>query len=204
MAPPRCPNGTGSRSSRSSKQLRPHRNWCYHRQPCNRAGASSSWLIGEHHGLGGPGFRRNRALLRNQFLRECEAVILVNAGENPRLRGRRRVSQWNCACSNCRLVRNREFAGTARTQAQVAVSPDGRSWFLLGASPDLRIQIEANPSCSPIRELAVLRSVVWFWPVLNWTMWWACCICASCSRSTCTQPDPSPPFCAIRTACSVC
>src|SRR5882762_704008 len=57
--------------------------------------------------------------------------------------------QWNCACSNCRLLRNREFAGTARTQAQVAVSPDGRSWFLLGASPDLRIQMEANPELQP-------------------------------------------------------
>jgi pyrroloquinoline quinone biosynthesis protein B len=57
--------------------------------------------------------------------------------------------QWNCACSNCRLVRTGKFVGRARTQTQVAVSPDGLSWFLLGASPDLRSQIEASPELHP-------------------------------------------------------
>ena len=53
--------------------------------------------------------------------------------------------QWNCACANCRAVRAGAFRGKARTQTQVAVSQDGRSWFLLGASPDLRMQIETTP-----------------------------------------------------------
>ena len=53
--------------------------------------------------------------------------------------------QWNCACSNCRLVRSGTFSGKARSQTQVAISHDGLSWFLLGASPDLRSQIEACP-----------------------------------------------------------
>jgi pyrroloquinoline quinone biosynthesis protein B len=57
--------------------------------------------------------------------------------------------QWNCACANCRAVRAGTFAGKARTQAQVAVSGDGESWFLLGASPDLRSQIEATPELHP-------------------------------------------------------
>jgi pyrroloquinoline quinone biosynthesis protein B len=57
--------------------------------------------------------------------------------------------QWNCACSNCRELRAGAFHGKARTQAQVAVSADGRSWFLLGASPDLRAQIEATPELHP-------------------------------------------------------
>ncbi len=57
--------------------------------------------------------------------------------------------QWNCACANCSAVRAGTFHGKARTQTQVAVSNDGESWFLLGASPDLRAQIEANPELQP-------------------------------------------------------
>src|SRR5579863_4620081 len=57
--------------------------------------------------------------------------------------------QWNCACQNCRLVRTGQFAGKPRSQAQVALSEDGHSWFLLGASPDLRMQIENFPELHP-------------------------------------------------------
>lgn len=60
--------------------------------------------------------------------------------------------QWNCACPNCRLVRAGKFAGKARSQTQVAVSDDGLSWFLLGASPDLRYQIEGCPELHPSGE----------------------------------------------------
>jgi len=57
--------------------------------------------------------------------------------------------QWNCACANCRAVRAGTFNGKTRTQTQVALTEDGRSWFLLGASPDLRAQIEATPELHP-------------------------------------------------------
>jgi pyrroloquinoline quinone biosynthesis protein B len=57
--------------------------------------------------------------------------------------------QWNCACPNCRALRAGTFRGKARTQAQVAVSADGVSWFLLGAAPDLGVQIEASPELHP-------------------------------------------------------
>jgi len=57
--------------------------------------------------------------------------------------------QWNCACANCRAVRAGAFRGKPRTQTQVAITEDGRSWFLLGASPDLRAQIEATPELHP-------------------------------------------------------
>jgi pyrroloquinoline quinone biosynthesis protein B len=57
--------------------------------------------------------------------------------------------QWNCACPNCRAMRAGRFRGKPRTQTQVAVSEDFRSWFLLGASPDLRAQIEATPELHP-------------------------------------------------------
>ncbi|MGC2648853.1 MAG: pyrroloquinoline quinone biosynthesis protein PqqB [Candidatus Sulfotelmatobacter sp.] len=57
--------------------------------------------------------------------------------------------QWNCACHNCRAVRAGTFHGKPRTQTQLALTEDGRSWFLLGASPDLRTQIEATPELHP-------------------------------------------------------
>ena len=71
--------------------------------------------------------------------------------------------QWNCACTNCRSLREGAFQGTARTQAQVAVSADGSSWFLLGASPDLRAQIEATPQLHPregVRQSPIAGAVL--------------------------------------------
>ena len=59
--------------------------------------------------------------------------------------------QWNCACTNCRQLRAGKFSGKSRTQAQVAISPDNNTWFLLGASPDLRQQIEVTPELHPRR-----------------------------------------------------
>jgi pyrroloquinoline quinone biosynthesis protein B len=47
------------------------------------------------------------------------------------------------------MVRTGDSAYKARTQAQVAVCADGHSWFLLGASPDLRSQIENSPDLHP-------------------------------------------------------
>jgi|SRR5215469_12229986 len=57
--------------------------------------------------------------------------------------------QWNCACPNCRALRAGSFHGKPRTQAQLAISADSEHWFLLGASPDLRAQIESNPELHP-------------------------------------------------------
>jgi pyrroloquinoline quinone biosynthesis protein B len=57
--------------------------------------------------------------------------------------------QWNCACANCRSVRSGTFRGKPRNQTQVAITQDERDWFLLGASPDLRAQIESTPELHP-------------------------------------------------------
>jgi pyrroloquinoline quinone biosynthesis protein B len=57
--------------------------------------------------------------------------------------------QWNCNCRNCQSVRAGTFQGKTRTQTQIAVSDDGRSWLLLNASPDLRLQIEASTFLHP-------------------------------------------------------
>jgi pyrroloquinoline quinone biosynthesis protein B len=57
--------------------------------------------------------------------------------------------QWNCSCENCRRARNPKFRHIARTQTQIAFSHDGKVWFLVGASPDLRTQIINTPELSP-------------------------------------------------------
>ena len=71
--------------------------------------------------------------------------------------------QWNCACRNCRALRDGTFQGKARTQAQVAISADGATWFLLGASPDLRSQIEATAELHPregVRQSPIAGAVL--------------------------------------------
>jgi pyrroloquinoline quinone biosynthesis protein B len=61
--------------------------------------------------------------------------------------------QWNCGCGNCvgirKNARENKFSGKARTQAQLALSADGSTWFLAGASPDLASQIENSPALHP-------------------------------------------------------
>ena len=57
--------------------------------------------------------------------------------------------QWNCNCSNCRRARSGDPAAWPRTQCSLAVSADGRDWFLLNAAPDLRQQILATRALDP-------------------------------------------------------
>ncbi|MDP9159888.1 MAG: pyrroloquinoline quinone biosynthesis protein PqqB [Acidobacteriota bacterium] len=61
--------------------------------------------------------------------------------------------QWNCACRNCFGVRNGAVTAKSRGQLQVAISEDQKSWFLLNASPDIRLQIEQFPSLQPKRGM---------------------------------------------------
>jgi pyrroloquinoline quinone biosynthesis protein B len=65
-------------------------------------------------------------------------------------------------------VREGNFAGTARTQAQLAWEGSGGEWTLLNASPDLRVQIEATAELwpqktnrdSPIRDVVLTSAEV--------------------------------------------
>ncbi len=69
--------------------------------------------------------------------------------------------QWNCGCPGCRAVRTGSRPARPRTQSSVAVSADGRRWFLLNASPDVRGQIEAFPPLHPHGDRATpLRAVL--------------------------------------------
>ncbi|HEU0150644.1 MAG TPA: MBL fold metallo-hydrolase, partial [Bradyrhizobium sp.] len=58
------------------------------------------------------------------------------------------VPQWNCGCVVCRAART-EHPEIRSTQASVAVSNDGKHWFLVNASPDLRQQVTATPQLHP-------------------------------------------------------
>ncbi|MFE4800366.1 pyrroloquinoline quinone biosynthesis protein PqqB [Streptomyces sp. NPDC056708] len=55
--------------------------------------------------------------------------------------------QWNCACALCTRCHRGELP--ARSQESVAVSGNGRDWWLLNASPDIRTQLLAAPALRP-------------------------------------------------------
>lgn len=59
------------------------------------------------------------------------------------------VPQWNCNCVVCREARAGKGRVRARTQSSVAISANGKNWFLLNASPDIRSQIESFPPLQP-------------------------------------------------------
>lgn len=59
--------------------------------------------------------------------------------------------QWNCNCFNCAGVRNGSIDAVSRTQSSIAVSDDGIDWVLINASPDILVQIRANPALQPAR-----------------------------------------------------
>ncbi|MGC2421999.1 MAG: pyrroloquinoline quinone biosynthesis protein PqqB [Candidatus Acidiferrales bacterium] len=59
--------------------------------------------------------------------------------------------QWNCACRNCRRLRDGSVSMHPRTQTQVAVCSSANEWFLLNASPDLRSQILSTPQLAPAK-----------------------------------------------------
>ena len=61
--------------------------------------------------------------------------------------------QWNCNCFNCDGVRNGTIKAVSRTQSSIAVSDDGVDWVLVNASPDILVQIRANPDLQPARSV---------------------------------------------------
>src|SRR5271166_4364562 len=57
--------------------------------------------------------------------------------------------QWNSNAPACRRARQGDTGARARSQASLAVSANRQDWFVLNASPDLRLQIEATPVLHP-------------------------------------------------------
>lgn len=67
------------------------------------------------------------------------------------------LPQWNCRCPNCRLARSGQI--TPQLQTSIAISGDGKSWWLVNASPDLSAQIASFPPLQP-RNGAVRNSPI--------------------------------------------
>ena len=59
------------------------------------------------------------------------------------------MPQWNCACALCNLCRSDTGRVAPRLQLQASFSSHTGRWFLINASPDLRVQIEQNPELQP-------------------------------------------------------
>ena len=57
--------------------------------------------------------------------------------------------QWNSNSEACRRARSGDPAARPATQASIAVSADGRDWFVINAAPDLREQINRQPQLHP-------------------------------------------------------
>ncbi|MGW7258822.1 pyrroloquinoline quinone biosynthesis protein PqqB [Streptomyces sp. NPDC054834] len=55
--------------------------------------------------------------------------------------------QWNCACALCSAARDGKLP--SRTQECAALTGNGRDWWLLNASPDIRTQLTATPALRP-------------------------------------------------------
>ncbi|MCQ6281407.1 pyrroloquinoline quinone biosynthesis protein PqqB [Bacillus sp. EB600] len=63
--------------------------------------------------------------------------------------------QWNCACPNCRGVREGNDALRPLLQSSLAVSANAKDWYLINAGPDVHRQIESFSALHPgpgIRE----------------------------------------------------
>jgi pyrroloquinoline quinone biosynthesis protein B len=71
-----------------------------------------------------------------------EAVVLGSAAGGG-------FPQWNSNAPACRSARYGQKGVLRRSQASLAVSANCSDWFVLNASPDLRLQIEAAPSLHP-------------------------------------------------------
>ncbi|WP_145646884.1 pyrroloquinoline quinone biosynthesis protein PqqB [Pseudoduganella lurida] len=61
--------------------------------------------------------------------------------------------QWNCNCGNCAGLRRGTIAASARTQSSIALSENGQDWLLVNASPDILVQLRANPALQPARAV---------------------------------------------------
>ena len=61
--------------------------------------------------------------------------------------------QWNSNAPACRRARQGDAGARARSQASLAVSANRKEWFVLNASPDLRLQIEATAHLHPATGL---------------------------------------------------
>lgn len=68
--------------------------------------------------------------------------------------------QWNCACPNCRGLREGLIKARSRTQESVCLSAGDGDWFLLNASPDIRSQLESFGPLHPGKSRTTLIQAI--------------------------------------------
>jgi len=72
--------------------------------------------------------------------------------------------QWNCNCRNCAGVRAGTIRSRVRTQSSIAVQgANAANWALINASPDILVQLRANPMMQPgrnVRDSAIVAIVL--------------------------------------------
>ncbi|MDQ6744181.1 MAG: pyrroloquinoline quinone biosynthesis protein PqqB [Candidatus Dormibacteraeota bacterium] len=59
------------------------------------------------------------------------------------------LPQWNCACPMCTTARSNPGRVNPRQHCSLAFSGFGEEWYLIGAGPDVRLQIESFPPLTP-------------------------------------------------------
>ena len=59
------------------------------------------------------------------------------------------VPQWNCACAGCQLARADPERAWPRLHCALALSGAGEAWYLIGAGPDIGLQIGSLPALRP-------------------------------------------------------
>src|SRR5215469_1884751 len=57
--------------------------------------------------------------------------------------------QWNSNAPACRRARQGDAAASPRSQTSIAITANTRDWFVLNATPDLRLQIEGTRYLHP-------------------------------------------------------
>lgn len=70
------------------------------------------------------------------------------------------LPQWNCGCHNCNMARSGTIS--SQSQSSLAISPDGKTWAVLNASPDIRDQLARTPELHPtnLRSLPLAAVLV--------------------------------------------
>jgi pyrroloquinoline quinone biosynthesis protein B len=62
--------------------------------------------------------------------------------------------QWNCNCRGCAWARSSPGRAAARSQCCIAVAGNSSGWFLVNASPDIRLQLQSFPPLWPPAKVA--------------------------------------------------
>ena len=102
--------------------------------------------------------------------------------------------QWNCWCPTCRAARTAPHRASRRSQSSAAVSVDGKRWFLLNASPDVREQLDCLPGPMPDRYPPRAAGGHRDSPTPSWTTPWASCCSGKLVTCRYTPPTRSDRF----------